>query len=86
MADLNSRHEKCEQDIEQLRREVADVIGLVAGVLARVDEALAKVGAANRQMFADLQAQTEAWFASLQSQINALPLPLLSARRMIHRN
>jgi hypothetical protein len=86
MADLNSRHEKCEQDIEQLRREVADVIGLVAGVLARVDEALAKVGAANRQMFADLQAQTEAWFASLQRKSTRCRCLFLSARRMIHRN
>jgi hypothetical protein len=42
----------------------------------RLDEVLAKVEICNRQMFADLQAQTEAGFASLKARIDALPLPL----------
>jgi hypothetical protein len=49
-------------------------------VLARVDEVLAKVEACNRQMFADLRAQTEAGFARLQARIDALPLPLSERR------
>jgi hypothetical protein len=32
-------------------------------------------------MFADLQAQTEAGFASLQACINALPLPLSERKK-----
>jgi hypothetical protein len=76
MSDLDSHCEKCEREIEQLRREVGEVIELVEGVLARVDEVLAKVEIYNRQMFADLQAQTMAGFASLQARIDALPLPL----------
>ena len=35
----------------------------------------------NRRMFADLQAQTEAGFASLQACINALPLPLSERKK-----
>ena len=42
----------------------------------QLDEVLAKVEICNRQMFADLQAQTEAGFASLKARIDALPLPL----------
>lgn len=80
MSDLESRCEKCEPDIEQLRGEVAEVIELVEGVLARVDEVLAKVEACNRQMFTDLRAQTEAGFARLQAPIDALPLPLSERR------
>jgi hypothetical protein len=76
MSDLDRRCEKCEQDMEQLRGEVALVIGHVAEVLARVDEVLAKVENSNVRMLADLRAQTEAGFASLQAQINALPLSL----------
>jgi hypothetical protein len=78
--DLASRCEKCEWDIDQLRAEVGQMIELVEGVLARVDEVLAKVEIYNRQMFADLQAQTEAGFASLQARIDALPLPLSERR------
>ena len=66
--------------MEQLRAKVADVIDLVGGVIARVDEALAQVQTSNRQMLSDLQAQTKAGFAGLRSEINALPLPL-SARK-----
>jgi hypothetical protein len=88
MADLDSRCEKCERDIEQLRGEVAEVIALVRGVLAQVDEVLGKgvlaqvdevlgkIETSNRQMFATLQAQTDAGFARLQARIDTLPLPL----------
>ena len=76
MSDLDSRCEKCERDIEQLRGEVGEVITLVRKVLAQVDEVLAKVETSNRQMFADLQAQTDAGFARLRAHIDALPLPL----------
>jgi hypothetical protein len=72
MAGLDSRCEKCERDIEQLRGEVAEVIALVKGVLAQFDEVLAKVEICNRQMFADLQAQTDAGFASLRACIDAV--------------
>ena len=81
MSDLDTRCEKCEQNIEQVRAEVADVIERVAGVLARVDEVLAKIETSNRRMFTDLQAQTEAGFASLQACINALPLPLSERKK-----
>jgi hypothetical protein len=73
---LDSRCEKCERDIKQLRSEVGEMIELVRGVLARVGEVLAEVETCNRQMFSDLQAQTDRGFASLQASINALPLPL----------
>ena len=80
MSDLDSRCEKCERDIEQLRGELdalrLQMIDLVEGVLARVDEVLVTVKSDNRQMFADLQAQTDRGFASLQARIDALPLPL----------
>jgi hypothetical protein len=75
MTDLDSRCEKCERDIAQLRGEVAEVIGLVKGVLAGVHEVLSEVETCNRQMFADLRAQTEAGFARLQARIDALPVP-----------
>ena len=80
MSDLDSRCEKCERDIEQLRGELdalrLQMIDIVEGVLARVDEVLVTVKSANRQMFSDLQAQTDRGFASLQARIDALPLPL----------
>ena len=67
--------EKCERDIEQLRGELnvlrSEMIEVVGGMLARVDEVLATVKTSNRQMFADLQAQTDAGFARLQSRIDA---------------
>jgi hypothetical protein len=91
MADLDSRYEKCERDIERLRgefdalrREIievglrgefdalrSEIIELVRGVLARADEVLTKVQTGNRQMFADLRAQTDAGFASLRTSIDA---------------
>jgi hypothetical protein len=86
MSDLDSRCEKCERDIEQLWGAVAKVIELVKGVLAQVDEVLGKVEMGtlaqvdevlgkveicNRQMFADLQAQTDAGFARLRASIDA---------------
>jgi hypothetical protein len=71
MSDLDSRCEKCERDIEQLWVEVGGVIRLVREVLARVDEVLGKVEICNRQMFADLQAQTDAGFARLRACIDA---------------
>jgi hypothetical protein len=80
MSDLDSRCEKCERDIEQLRGELDALrllmIDVVGGVLARVDEVLVNVESANRQMFSDLQAQTDRGFADLQASINALPLPV----------
>jgi len=92
MADLDSRCEKCERDIERLRgefdalrREIievgfrgefdilrSEIIEFVTGVLARADEGLAKVQTCNRQMFADLRAQADAGFASLQARIDAV--------------
>jgi hypothetical protein len=81
MSDLDSRCEKCERDIEQLRGELEalrlQIIDVVEGVLARVEEVLAKVEADNRQMFSDLKAQTDRNFADLHVNIiNALPLAL----------
>jgi mevalonate pyrophosphate decarboxylase len=72
MNDLDSRCEKCERDIERLRGEVGEVIGLVRGVLTRVHEILAEIETSNRQMFADLRAQTHAGFASLRACIDAV--------------
>ena len=74
--------EKCERDIEQLRGELnflrLEMIEVVGGMLARVDdvlanidEVLATVKTSNRQMFADLRAQTDAGFARLQACIEA---------------
>ena len=44
MSDLDSHCEKCERDIEQLRGELGalrlQMIDIVEGVLARVDEVL----------------------------------------------
>ena len=76
MNDLGNCCEKCERDIEQLRGDVGQMIELVDGVLARVDEVLAKAEICNRQMFADLRAQTEAGFASLRARIDTLSPPL----------
>ena len=74
--------EKCERDIERLRGELnvlrSEMIEVVGGMLARVDEVLANVDevlatvkTSNRQMFADLRAQTDAGFSRLQSRIDA---------------
>ena len=74
--------EKCERDIEQLRGELnvlrLEMIEVVGGMLARVDDVLANIGevlatvkTSNRQMFADLRAQTAAGFARLQACIEA---------------
>jgi mevalonate pyrophosphate decarboxylase len=75
MSDLDSRCEKCERDIEQLRIEFdalrSEMIEVVGGMLTRVDEILSKVETYNQQMFADLQAQTDAGFASLRACIDA---------------
>ena len=75
MSDLDSRCEKCERDIKQLQIELdafrSETIEVVGGVLARVDEILAKLDTSNRQMFAALRAQTEAGFASLRACIGA---------------
>ena len=57
--DLDIRCEKCERHIVQLWVEVGAVIKLVREGLARVGEVLAQVETCNRQMFADLEAQTE---------------------------
>jgi len=50
--------ERCERDIERLRGELnilrSEMIEVVGGMLARVDEVLAKVETSHRQMFADL--------------------------------
>jgi hypothetical protein len=74
MNDLDNRCETCERDIKQLRIEFdalrSEMIEVVGGVLARVDEILAKLDTSNRQMFAALRAQTEAGFASLRACID----------------
>ena len=80
--------EKCERDIEQLRGELnvlrSEMIEVVGGMLARVDEVLATVKTSNRQMFADLQAQTDAGFSRLQACIEA---PFRTDRKdASHRN
>jgi mevalonate pyrophosphate decarboxylase len=75
MSDPDSRCEKCERDIEQLRIEFdalrSEMIEVVGGMLTRVDEILSKAETYNQQMFADLQAQTDAGFASLRACIDA---------------
>jgi hypothetical protein len=54
MSDLDTRCEKCERDINQLRLELdalrSEMTQVVGGTLARVDEILAKVDTCNRQM------------------------------------
>ena len=90
MSDPDSRCEKCERDIEQLRGAVAEVIELVKGVLAQVDqvlgkvemgvlaqvdEVLSRVEICNQRMFATLQAQTDAGFARLRASIDAASRP-----------
>jgi hypothetical protein len=85
MSDVDSRCEKCERNIEQLRAEFealrSEMIEIAREVLARADEVLAKVDTYNRQMYADLRAQTEAGqteagFASLRASLDARALPL----------
>jgi hypothetical protein len=76
--------ERLRGEFDALRREIievglrgefdalrSEIIALVRGVLARADEGLAKVQTFNRQMFADLRAQTDAGFASLRTSIDA---------------
>ena len=81
MSDFASRLEKCERAIEQLRGEL-DVLPslmhrhldeIITAVLSRMDTVLADIEGANRKMFADLHAQTDAGFARLQMVIDALP-------------
>jgi|EndMetStandDraft_8_1072994.scaffolds.fasta_scaffold89222_3 hypothetical protein len=76
MADLNRRYEKCEQDLEQFRSEVADMTKFVKELFAQVSDVLDKVEVYHRQMYAGLQARTDAGFARLQACIDALPLSL----------
>jgi mevalonate pyrophosphate decarboxylase len=75
MSNLDSRCEKCERDIQQLRIQFdtlrSEMIEVVGRMLTRVDEILVKVQTYNEQMFADLQAQTDAGFASLRACIDA---------------
>jgi len=74
--------ERLRGDLNVLRIEMIEVVGgmlaRVGGMLARVDdvlanvdEVLATVKTSNRQMFADLQAQTDAGFSRLQACIEA---------------
>jgi hypothetical protein len=76
MSDLDSRCENCEREIGRLRAELDglrnEMIEVVGGMLRRVHEILAEVRTCNRQMFADLRAQTDAGFASLQACIDAV--------------
>jgi hypothetical protein len=51
------RHPGRLDELDGLRVQVFDVVN---GVLTRVDEVLVKIGGCIRQMFSDLQAQTEA--------------------------
>jgi hypothetical protein len=74
MSDFASRLEKCERAIEQLRGELNVLPSLMHRHLDEIITAiLADVEGANRKMFADLHAQTDAGFARLQMVINALP-------------
>ena len=63
------------ENIERLRGELnilrSEMIEVVGGMLARVDEVLATVETSHRQMFADLRAQTDAGFARLQACLDA---------------
>ena len=79
MSDVDSRCEKCERDIEQLRGELdalrLQMIDIVEGVLARVDEVLVTVKSDNRQMFAEvddvlvtLKSDNRRMFSDLQAQ------------------
>jgi hypothetical protein len=85
MSDLDSRCEKCERDIKQLQIDLdafrSETIEVVGGVVARIDEILAKLETSDRQMFAALKVQTEAGFASLRAHIDALPLPLSERKK-----
>ena len=74
--------EQLRGELNVLRLEMIEVVGgmlaRVGGMLARVDdvlanidEVLATVKTSNRQMFADLRAQTDAGFARLQACIEA---------------
>ena len=82
MSDFASRFEKCERAIEQLRGEL-DVLqslmhrhldDIITAVLLRMTWIqFLRIEGANRKMFADLRAQTEAGFARLQMLIDALP-------------
>jgi hypothetical protein len=76
--------EQLRAEFDALRREIievgfrgefdavrSEIIELVGGVLARADDVLGKVEICNRQMFADLQAQTDAGFARLRASIDA---------------
>ena len=81
MSDFASRLEKCERAIEQLRGELdalqsvmhRHLDDIITAVLLRIDTVLADIEGANRKMFADLRAQTEAGFARLRTRIDALP-------------
>ena len=79
MSDVDSRCEKCERDIEQLRGELGalrlQMIDIVEGVLARVDEVLVTVKSDNRQMFAEVddvlvtvKSDNRRMFSDLQAQ------------------
>jgi hypothetical protein len=76
MSDLDSRCEKCEREIGRLRGELdglrSEIIEVVGGMLTRVHEILAKLETCDRRMFAELQAQTDAGFASLRACIDAV--------------
>src|SRR4051794_16994148 len=78
MSEFTSRLEKCERAVEQLRAELDGLKNvthrdIVPAVLSRMDTVLAGIEGANRRMFADLRAQTDAGFARLQMVIDALP-------------
>jgi hypothetical protein len=74
MSDFASRLEKCERAIEQLRGELNVLPSLMHRHLDDIITAvLADVEGANRKMFADLRAQTDAGFARLQMLIDTLP-------------
>ena len=74
MSDFASRFEKGERAIEQLRGELTVLPSLMHRHLDDIITAvLADVEGANRKMFADLRAQTDAGFARLQMVIDALP-------------
>ena len=81
MIDFASRFENCERAIEQLRGELDALQGvmhrhrddIITSVLLRLDTALAGIEGANRKIFADLRAQTDAGFARLQMLIETMP-------------
>jgi hypothetical protein len=81
MSEFTSRLEKCERAVEQLRAELDALQNvmhrhhdeIITAVLSQMDMVFAGIEGANRKIFADLRAQTDAGFARLQMLIETMP-------------